>query len=240
MSVQPLLKNLQPAMAMLNSVCSIMRSPALSAEERAGHLYDNIRQYAKHVGVGEDRAEELVFKMAEQFEPGSGRPGEVPIAFSKIIKSSDPHGLLPRERRKPPHEQDDFSGINPDPNLVGEEDTKKMRHATNAEMLKLAQGGLAEEVRKRREDNPNLTERQVRTQIFAEHPDLYPGLRKLAQGPENELAKRSSSAELEAEAKTAEIQKAHPELTRAQAYSKAVLGTPGLMRKLLDEGRANA
>jgi hypothetical protein len=195
------------------------------------------RTYAGVVGISKDYAAELVKearggslkfqKIIPKFEGCS----EVPAA---IRKTTDPSEILPRRREKRPHEKEDFSSINPDPELVGEED-KKME-PTNAKTLKAMQACVRAEVAIKREANPRLTESQARAELFAEFPALYPSLRKLAHGPENELAKRSSSAQLEAATKTEELLKAHPELTKAQAYTKAVLNTPGLMKRLLHNG----
>lgn len=197
------LTKLRANLAMVHSVGSIIDDGALDDVAKATALGTNAVQYADYVGCPAAEAASFVGGMA------------------KRMAAAAASSLVPKPREKLPHEQEDWSGLTPDPALVGEKETKKMRHATNAEMLKLVQGGLAEEVRKIRADNPRLSESQARSRIYAENPGFYDSLRKMAHGPENEMAKRSSSAETEFMAKVDEVKKAHPNLTEAQAYSKA-------------------
>lgn len=212
--------------AMEKSVESIFADASLTEPGRVEVLRKNAEQYAEYVGVSVDHARGFVAKLA-------GGAGSAPATITKIIKKdADPHGLLPRRREKLPDEQEGFP--EPDPALFKPRlGTAKMQHATNGQMLRLAQGGLAEEVRKVRIDNPRMTEHEARKRVLAENPGLYEGLRKLAFGPENELAKRSSGVQIEVAAKIDEIRKAEPKLTYAQAYTKAALETPGLMKRLL-------
>lgn len=222
--------------AMAKSVGSIITNPALGAADRAELLSHSVEQYAKHMKVGEDRATDTMLSIAKRYEGQTGKgSAALPLTFRKALTGSD------EPETDNPYQDEDGSGINPDPKLVGKE-TKKMRHASNHEMLKLAQAGIAEEVQKTRRNGE--TEHQARQRVLAQNPGLYDGLRKLAFGPENEsFAKQQpKGAAAEFLSKVDEIQKAEPELTGPQAYTKAYTDPANfeLKKRMLAEQRGEA
>lgn len=216
--------------AMRKSVDSIFADAALTNTDRVEALLKNAEDYAQYLRVPLDHALGFVTKVAND-------AGAEPSVIRKV---ADPHGLLPQRRGKLPHEKEDFGDIEPDAKLIGEEGDPReeereptMRQSTKETMLKVARADFANHMAKIRATNPDLSVGQARSIYFSQNPGLHDSMRKWAS-PGDDLAKRQpSSAQIEVAAKTAEIKKAHPELTGAQAYTKAIETTPGLMKRLL-------
>lgn len=208
----------------------LLTAPSLvfgTETSRTDVLLKNAADYAEYLRIPIDRARAFVAKVAE----AAGAP---PSIVRKVAPAEQRREVAERAAAA----QRSLRREN-DPRAEEEE----LREAPPKEVVKLMRAAVEDGVAKILAEHPRLSERQARERWYAENPGTRKAMVEMSgreYGQRGPLKKLTSSAQIEAAAKAAEILNANPGLSEQQAYARAYETTPGLMKRLLAEQRGEA